>query len=105
MTLLYTQTVNGERMTTPLNKQQAYAFSLATQKPITQLDEQLGLLWEINYEMFEYFDLDCVQPLSEKQYPIFANVLINACQNTAELKDVYEPIKTALMADPRWSAA
>lgn len=105
MIAFYTNSLNGERIATPLNKKQAHLLYENTKETMLEIGENTGIMWEMNYEVCDYFSFDGADELTPTQYRMAFNAVVKACESVAELKGVYQPIKTALMSDPRFQAA
>lgn len=87
------------------DKQARILFDHTLEKMKT-LGKSYSTMWRMNYEINDSFDLDAEsEDLSPEHYRFAASTVLEICQTQPELKDVYKPIKTALMSDPRFQAA
>ncbi len=92
--------------TVQLTEKQARILFDNTIERMKTLGQSYSTMWRVNYEINDSFDLDAEsKKLSPEHYQFAVHVVLDVCQTQPELKDVYEPIKTALMADKRFQAA
>lgn len=92
--------------TVELTEKQARILFDNTIEKMKTLGKSYSTMWRVNYEINDSFDLDAEsENLSPEQYRFAAHAVLETCQAQSELKDVYKPIKTALMSDPRFQAA
>ena len=69
------------------------------------INQNTGLMWEVNYEICDYLTFDGAEELSSEEYRTAANAVLKACETEPELKEVYEPIKAAFELEKRFQAA
>lgn len=105
MSLFFFENATSDLQSIELSKIQAHLLYEHTKDMMLEIDADTGLMWQMNYETSDYLSFDGADNLTPKQYRIAFDTVVKACETVPELRDVYEPIKTSLMLDPRFQAA